>query len=126
LTYLAALADGVPLTRWKRIVSRAVEAAEQGDHKARLWISEYILGRQPVSLATLAAVELAGTMAEETEVRAAELRTNVAMRKLRSRASQYPDLNPGRPAGRGNVAGGSPDPHTDLDAREPGRNGHRR
>jgi hypothetical protein len=126
MEYLATLANEVPLTRWKRIVRRAVRDAMAGDPKARRWIGEFVIGRQPDSLTALAATELAGTKDDEIIAKAAGLRTSMETQKIRSRASQYPDLHPGRPAGRGAVAGGSPDPHTDLDARQPGRNGHPR
>src|SRR5262245_51278722 len=43
--YLAALADAVPIDRWRGIVDRAVEDASQGDAKARRWISEYLTGK---------------------------------------------------------------------------------
>jgi len=60
--YLAELADGVPMDRWRAIVQRAVTAAEQGDAKARAWLAGYLAG--PPSgdgLIQLAAHEAAGT-----------------------------------------------------------------
>jgi hypothetical protein len=111
--YLATLADAVPLKKWKRIVSRAVEDAEAGDAKARRWISEHLVGRQPDALTALAATELAGTLDDEIRAQAAGLRTSVLRRKILNRTSEYPDLYPGRPAECGHVEGRVPDPHID-------------
>jgi hypothetical protein len=97
--YLAALADAVPLRRWKKIVARAVADAEAGDPKARRFIADMLIGKQPASLTTLAATELAGTLDEEIRVQAAALRRSVETREMRNRA--FPDLKPDRSAGRG-------------------------
>src|SRR6516225_5219537 len=70
LDYLAALADAVPLVRWRKIIDRAVTDAEQGDAKARRWLAEYLLSRDGEPLTSLAAVELAGTLNEEIHARA--------------------------------------------------------
>jgi hypothetical protein len=122
--YLAVLADAVPLQQWKKIVQRAVKDAAAGDPRARRWIGEHLLGRQPGSLTELAAVELAGTKDDAIIARAAGMRGSVAGQKLRNRAFQYPDLDRGRSAGRGHAGGGAPDPQSDLEARQPDRNGH--
>jgi hypothetical protein len=121
--YLAVLADAVPLRLWKEIVARAVRDAIAGDPMSRRWIGEHLLGRKPESLTALAASELARTKDDEIRVRAAGLRTSVETQKIRSRASQYPDLDPGRPAGHGDVGGGAPDRQTDAEARRPARDG---
>jgi hypothetical protein len=122
--YLATLADAVPLRRWKKIVARAVEDAEEGDAKARRWLAEYLLGRQADPLTTLAATELAGTLDDEIQTRAATLRGSAERKRILSGASKYPDLGSGRPPGSRDVGGESPDLHIDLKARQHGRNGH--
>jgi hypothetical protein len=43
--YLAALSEAVTVETWMRIVARAVEDAEQGDAKARAWLSSYLVGK---------------------------------------------------------------------------------
>lgn len=43
--YLSATIETVSLARWRRIVQAAAEAAEQGDAKARRWLSDYLLGK---------------------------------------------------------------------------------
>jgi hypothetical protein len=120
--YLATLVNAVPLARWMRIVDRAAEDAERGDPKARQWLSEYLLGRQPEPLTTLAATELAATLDEEILVRAAGLRESVLRRRVIHRASQYPDLDAGRPAGSGDIGKGLTD-RLDLVVRQLGRDG---
>lgn len=49
--YLAALSDAVPLDAWRRIAARAVSDAENGDAKARAWLSRYLLPNQDRLLA---------------------------------------------------------------------------
>src|SRR6516165_6664689 len=105
VSWSVTLADAVPLKKWKRIVSRAVEDAEAGDAKARRWISEHLVGRQPDALTALAATELAGTLDDEIRVQAAGLRTSVLRKQILNRTTDYPDLCPGRPAGRGQLEG---------------------
>jgi hypothetical protein len=126
LDYLIAVTEVVPPERLRRIAERAAADAEKGDAQARRWLSEYLLGRQPESLTTLAAIELAGTLDEEIQAQAAGLRGSVFRKKIINRVSAYPDLNPGRPTGNGKVGGGPPDLHIDVEAPRPGRNGHPR
>jgi hypothetical protein len=45
--YLAALSDQLSIERWENIVSKAIQDAENGDHKARDWIARYALGPSP-------------------------------------------------------------------------------
>ena len=45
--YLAALSDQLSIERWENIVIRAIEDAENGDHRARDWIARYALGPSP-------------------------------------------------------------------------------
>ena len=45
--YLAALSDQLSIERWENIVSKAIQDAEDGDHKARDWIARYALGPSP-------------------------------------------------------------------------------
>ena len=122
--YLATLADVVTVEDWREIVQRARDDAKRGDAKARGWLAEFLLGRQPEPLMTLAATELAGTLDDEIRVQAAGLRTSVLRRKILNRTSEYPDLGPGRPAGRGQLEGRMPDPQVDPGPRQPDRKSH--
>ena len=45
--YLRAIADGVPVDRWNKIVTKALEQSESGDYQARKWLTDYLIG-QPV------------------------------------------------------------------------------
>jgi hypothetical protein len=72
--YLAALGDAVPIDRWRKIVERAVTDAEQGDAKAREWLSRYVTGGMPAGLTSLAAYEAAGGIDHEIEKRANEIK----------------------------------------------------
>lgn len=42
----------VTFAQWKRIIEKAGEQAEQGDHQARKWLADYIVGvpEQPIHL----------------------------------------------------------------------------
>lgn len=63
--YLVALAEEVPLERWRKIVSRAATDAEQGDVKARDFLAGYLVGENPRSLTEIAAAERRGTSADD-------------------------------------------------------------
>lgn len=63
--YLAALADELTIDRWRRIVRGAIDAAENGDPKAREWIARYALGSAPPTLAALAVADMAGVSADD-------------------------------------------------------------
>jgi hypothetical protein len=39
------LNEAVPLSVWQEIVGKAVEQAREGDHKARAWLANYLLGK---------------------------------------------------------------------------------
>src|SRR5262245_5277425 len=64
--YLAALADAVPLARWRRIVNATADLAEKGDAKSREWLARYLLGAEPPSLVALAAEAAEGTPLGDT------------------------------------------------------------
>jgi hypothetical protein len=108
LDFSAALADAVPLRRWKKIVARAVKDTEEGDPMARLWLGDLLMGKQPAALTVLAVTELAATMDDELRVKAAYRRKRVRRNRILSRISEYPDLGAGRQAGHGNVGVSSP------------------
>jgi hypothetical protein len=78
----------VPPRRWKKIVKRTVEDAENSDPKARRWLAEYLLSREPGALTKLAATELAGTLDEEIQVQAARLRGSVMRQSLLNRVTR--------------------------------------
>ena len=42
--YLATMCEAVSLADWKKIVSKAVEDAKDGDGKARDWLGRYLIG----------------------------------------------------------------------------------
>jgi hypothetical protein len=63
--YLAALSDAVTLDTWRAIVEAAVTAAKNGDGKAREWLTRYLIGERPLTLADLAADEVAGLGADQ-------------------------------------------------------------
>lgn len=52
--YLRATISQVSVADWREIVDRAVLQAKKGDHRARQWLSDYIIGK-PAQ-----AVELSG------------------------------------------------------------------
>lgn len=64
LDYLRALSDALSLDTWREIVAGAIEAAKEGDAKAREWLSRYALGAQPESLMQLATDDALGLSAE--------------------------------------------------------------
>lgn len=45
--YLIALTDVVPLDRWRRIVERIADRAEDGDLRAAQWLGRLVLGADP-------------------------------------------------------------------------------
>ena len=51
--YLATLSDTVTSDRWRRIVARAADDAEAGDHRAREWFGKYLAGDAPAVSVTL-------------------------------------------------------------------------
>jgi hypothetical protein len=69
--YLAALSEAVPLSKWRAIVRKAREQAEQGDAQARRWLSGYLLGTNG-PLLQLAARETLGRTADDEIVELAE------------------------------------------------------
>lgn len=51
--YLAALSENVSLEEWRDIVQAAVSKAKEGDCKARDWLTKYLIGDKPLTLADL-------------------------------------------------------------------------
>ena len=45
LQYLASLSEVVSRGDWEKIISRAVKDAKNGDHRARQWLTNYLIGR---------------------------------------------------------------------------------
>lgn len=56
--YLRALNELVSLETWGRIIERAIKDAEDGDHKAREWLSKYLIGEPK----NVDAVEMSGDL----------------------------------------------------------------
>jgi hypothetical protein len=46
-SYLCALSDEVSLDDWKEIAAHAKADALKGDAKARQWLSDYLIGKDP-------------------------------------------------------------------------------
>lgn len=63
--YLATLADELTIDRWRRIVRSTIDAAENGDPKAREWLARYALGVEPPTLSALAVADAAGVSADD-------------------------------------------------------------
>lgn len=55
--YIAALSDTVSLEDWRGVCRKALEKALSGDHRAREWLTRYLIGAEPPSLVSLAAME---------------------------------------------------------------------
>ena len=55
--YLGALNDELDLDTWRRIVRRAIEHAEDGDWRARDWLSRYVLPQPKAQLLLKLAAE---------------------------------------------------------------------
>jgi hypothetical protein len=51
--YLAATVASVTLGDWQAIVRKAVAQAKKGDHRAREWLSNMLVGTDPIPLAQL-------------------------------------------------------------------------
>jgi len=56
--YLACLSSVVSLSQWKKVCETALRQAIAGDDRSREFLARYVLGRNPVSLAWLAAREV--------------------------------------------------------------------
>jgi hypothetical protein len=53
--YLKAVVGAVPMRKWKAILAKAVEQAILGESKARRFLADLLVGRDPVLLRHLAA-----------------------------------------------------------------------
>src|SRR5262245_58047906 len=60
--YLIAVAEAVPLERFRKIAERAAEDAEKGNSRARQWLSDVLVGRRLRTSMTLAVTEKATTI----------------------------------------------------------------
>jgi hypothetical protein len=58
IEYLATLGSVVTLEKWKKVIETALEQAIKGDDKARQFLSKYVLGETPTTLAAIAAAEV--------------------------------------------------------------------
>jgi hypothetical protein len=61
LKYLRAAVGAVPLTRWRRVMRKALEQAEAGDSKAREFLRRVLIGDSPWEVAQMLA-ELRGRL----------------------------------------------------------------
>ena len=52
--YLKAVVGAVPMRKWKAILAKAVEQALLGESKARRFLADLLVGRDPVALRHLA------------------------------------------------------------------------
>ena len=57
VVYMRALSDVLTLDAWRDICETAINAARDGDAKAREWVTRYALGDSPATLQTLAVME---------------------------------------------------------------------
>jgi hypothetical protein len=55
LRYLRTAVGAVPLTRWRRVVRKALEDAEQGDRHAREFLRRVLIGDSPWEVAEMLA-----------------------------------------------------------------------
>jgi hypothetical protein len=69
--YLRATITCCPLKRWRAICKKAVTLAEQGDAKARRWLSDLLVGQDPILLRHLAG-EVERALAEVEDVSRSE------------------------------------------------------
>jgi hypothetical protein len=51
--YLDVTVASVPVGRWKKVVKKALEQAEEGDGTARAWLSKHLIGDDPIPLMEL-------------------------------------------------------------------------
>jgi hypothetical protein len=58
VAYLRKLVDSVSLRDWREIAKKAVADAKEGDAAARSWLSLYLLGKDPPSIAQATAEEI--------------------------------------------------------------------
>ena len=54
IKYLTVLSESVPVDKWRQVCEKAIEQAMAGDHRARAFLANYLVGK-PVQ-----AVELSG------------------------------------------------------------------
>ena len=47
--YLGVLSELVTIEKWRRIVARAADDAEAGDHRARQWLGQYLIADQKMT-----------------------------------------------------------------------------
>ena len=47
--YLDVLSERVTIEKWRRIVARAADDAEAGDHRARQWLGQYLIADQKMT-----------------------------------------------------------------------------
>lgn len=59
--YLAAVADELSLDSWRKIIGKAIEAAIDGDHRARSWITTMFLDAEKMA-AEIRSSDLVETM----------------------------------------------------------------
>jgi hypothetical protein len=43
--YLDTLVGQIPLSQWQQVVEKALKNALAGDHRARIWLTDYLLGK---------------------------------------------------------------------------------
>ena len=79
--YLAALSDQLSIERWENIVSKAIQDAENGDHKARDWIARYALGPSPkvAEMGLQGALRLFQLAVDEAREKTVEEKTKVEL-----------------------------------------------
>lgn len=87
--YMQATIETVSLSRWRRIVQAAAEAAEAGDASARRWLSDYLLGKPAQRLEIdMAADELALASELYRLITAAGHEPGAVLTRLQARISE--------------------------------------
>lgn len=43
--YMSTLLDAVTLEDWQEVVTSTLQAAKDGDHSARMWLTQYLVGK---------------------------------------------------------------------------------
>jgi hypothetical protein len=91
VTYLRKLVDTVSLRDWQAIAERAVEDAKAGDAAARTWLSLYLLGKDPPSIADATAEEIAEGDYWALVRAVAQLSTKVFLERRLDHSGQFSD-----------------------------------
>jgi hypothetical protein len=89
VAYIAVLHETVPLDRWRAVCESALDAAIQGDEKARPWLGKYLLPKD----ADVTGVQVAMSLFDLPENVQAEIATNTELRnEIALLTSQFTEI----------------------------------